>query len=304
MGKTLAETIKEIIRKHLEENNGMLLGQCINAVGWVNNTVPNCKNIVELPMTDVGGSAIACGVARSGRRPIFVLRFQDFIFLNSNSLVNYAAKTKYLFGYGTPIFIRALAVEGHGTGPTHSSILHSIFMHMPGIKVACPMTPKEYKEVWNEFMKDDVPIYVSEHRWAFNQREEMKDVIKKGAVITLYGVSASRLRILEASKRLEKEGIICNIVHINWLKPIKFDEKMLKPLSKTKIGLVVDSDYEICGASQSIAYELMKRTNNKVYALGGKDGVTGTYERHEKGTPKTRNIIIKIKEILNGNKKV
>ena len=38
---TLAETIREISRKHLEENNGLLLGQCVSAVGWINGTVPD-----------------------------------------------------------------------------------------------------------------------------------------------------------------------------------------------------------------------------------------------------------------------
>jgi acetoin:2,6-dichlorophenolindophenol oxidoreductase subunit beta len=59
MGKTLAETIKEITRIHLEQNNGLILGQCLSAVGWVNNTVPDCKNIVELPMSDVAAAGIA-----------------------------------------------------------------------------------------------------------------------------------------------------------------------------------------------------------------------------------------------------
>ena len=53
MAKTVAETIKEITRRHLEENHSLLFGQAITAVGWVNNTVPNCRNIVELPMSDV-----------------------------------------------------------------------------------------------------------------------------------------------------------------------------------------------------------------------------------------------------------
>ena len=143
--RTVAETIREISRKHLEENNGILLGECISAVGWVNNTVPNCKGIVELPMTDVAGAGIAVGAAMVGRRPIFVIRFQDFLSLNGSPLINYAAKSKDLHGRSTPIFIRALASEG--LGPVHSGVLHSVFMHFPGFRVVSPMTPREYDEV-------------------------------------------------------------------------------------------------------------------------------------------------------------
>ncbi|MBR1945946.1 MAG: hypothetical protein IJ846_06635, partial [Alphaproteobacteria bacterium] len=60
---TLAETIKAITRDHLENHNGLLFGQCVTAVGWVNGTVPDCKNIVELPMTDVAGAGFAVGAA-------------------------------------------------------------------------------------------------------------------------------------------------------------------------------------------------------------------------------------------------
>lgn len=298
MEQTLAETIREITREHLEKNNGMLLGQAITAVGWVNNTVPDCKNIVELPMTDVAGAGIAVGTAIAGRRPIFVIRFQDFLFLNSSFLINYAAKSKYLFYNPVPIFIRALATEGHGAGPTHSGILHSIFMHMPGFRVCSPMTPKEYQEIWDTFMKNEEPMFVSEHRRSFNQTKEIQDIFIPDADITLYGISASRFSILEAIEMLKKEGIKCNFVNILWLKPLDLSEKMTKPLEKTKLGLVVDSDFEISGASQSIAYELMTKTGCFVKALGAEDRSVGTAERYENGTPKPEKIIELVKQLI------
>ena len=37
MADTVVETIKSIIRKHLEEGNGLLFGQCVTlSVGFVN----------------------------------------------------------------------------------------------------------------------------------------------------------------------------------------------------------------------------------------------------------------------------
>ena len=41
MPKTnLRETIKETIRHHLKKNNGLVMGQCLTAVGWVGGTLP------------------------------------------------------------------------------------------------------------------------------------------------------------------------------------------------------------------------------------------------------------------------
>ena len=94
MGTTVSETIKEITKDHLENGNGLLLGQCVTAVGWIGGTIPDCKGIVELPMTDVAAPGFAVGCALMGRRPIFVVRYQGFMWYNCSSLVNYAAKSK------------------------------------------------------------------------------------------------------------------------------------------------------------------------------------------------------------------
>ena len=59
MPKTnLRETIKETIRHHLKKNNGLVMGQCLTAVGWVGGTLPELyekDGMIELSMADVAG---------------------------------------------------------------------------------------------------------------------------------------------------------------------------------------------------------------------------------------------------------
>ena len=294
--QTLAETIREISRKHLEEGNGLLMGQCISAVGWVNGTVPDCKGIVELPMTDVAGAGFAVGAAMVGRRPIFVVRFQDFMMLNGSPLINYAAKSKELHGQPAPVFIRALASEG--IGPVHSGVLHSVFMHFPGIKVCAPMTPGEYTAIWNDFMTGDDPMYVSEHRESFKNTDEMPDSGKGNAEITLFGISSPRMHLDAAAKALKSSGIICNIVHLVNLKPFVVDDRLATPLLKSKIGLVIDSSFEISGASRSIAYELSLATGKRVYALGLQDHTKCLCPPYQNRAPDSCMIIEKVMELL------
>lgn len=298
---TLAETIKEITRKHLDEDNGLLFGQSITSVGWVNGTVPDCKNIIELPMCDVAGSGFAVGAATVGRRPILVIRFQDFLWLNGSIIVNYAAKTKELFGRGTPIFIRALAAEGRGTGPVHSGKLHALFMHMPGIKVAAPVTPGEYQQVWDEFMKGDEPVLCCEHRDSFSNTNETSNIIQSNADITLFGISEARFNLYKAAVILSKEDIRCNVINILWLKPLgstnqleQFDRLgsvALRALQDSKQGLVVDTGFETCGASESIAYNLMYLTGKKVMAMG-------LYDKTVCVKPGSENMIPSVEKIV------
>lgn len=297
MGKTVAETIKDITRDHLVNHKGLLLGQAITAVGWVNNTVPDCPGIVELSNADVAGAGIAVGVALSGRRPIFVLRFQDFIFLASSPLINFAGKSREVFDIKSTIFIRAISTEG--AGPNHSGNYHNLFMHVPGFRVWSPMTPKEYEDTWKDFMDHDDPVFVSEHRKSFQNTLEMPDIVLPNADITLYAISITRFNVLEAIQILDRDGIKCNVIHLVRLKPCSLDSRLLDSLSQTKAGMVIDSGYEISGASQSIAYQLMMAVpGSRVKALGIFDIPPAFAPQFENRAPEPIRIVEAVKDFL------
>jgi acetoin:2,6-dichlorophenolindophenol oxidoreductase subunit beta len=298
MGKTTAETISEITRKHLTEDNGLLLGQCVTAVGWIGGTVPDCEGIAEIPMTDVAGPAFAVGCALMGRRPIFVVRYQGFMWYNSSSLINYAAKSKQVWNRSCPVFIRSVGMEGKGIGHTASSCVHSIFMHSPGLPVAAPMSSIEYQSVWDHFMEHDDPIYVSEHRRSFTSSLEMENIIEDQAEITIIAISASRFNAIDAEKMLREQNIKCDLFHLVWLKPFQPTEEMIHSLKKTKVGLIIDSDYEISGTSRSLAYELMLKTGVPVHALGLEDRVCGVAPELENITPSPEKIASTIKQCI------
>ena len=295
---TTAETIKAITRDHLTNGKGLLLGQCVTAVGWIGGTVPDCEGIIEIPMTDVAGPAFAVGCALMGRRPIFVVRYQGFMWLNGSSLVNYAARSKDIWGVPVPIFVRAIGMEGNGIGHTASSSLHSLFMHAPGMPVAAPMTPGEYRGVWDQFMAGDDPIYVSEHRRSFGLVEEMRHLVSPRARVTIVAISAARLNALEAVPALEREGIAVDLFHQVWLKPFAPSRELIASLQRTGAGLVVDTGFEMCGASQSIAFDLMHRAGVPVHALGIEDRACGAAPVVENITPSASRIIERIKLLL------
>jgi pyruvate dehydrogenase E1 component beta subunit len=292
---TLAETIKEITRKHLEEDNGLLFGQCVTAVGWINGSVPDCKNIVELPMTDVAAAGFAVGAALVGRRPIFVLRFQDFFTLNCNQIVHYAAMSKELHNQGVPIFVRCIGMDG--VGPVHSIVLHNIAMYFPGMLVCSPMTPGEYRKTWDFFMKHDRPLFVSEHRRMYQNTEVWDNTVVDGADITLYAISDARMEMVAAAAMLEKDGIVANVMHIVNLKP--FDVCMMgQPLLQTQRGLVIDNGFPDCGAARSIAYVLAENTGHFVHAMSSRDAVKCFNPEQQNRTPSAGEIYKKVLHIV------
>ena len=298
---TTADTIRELTREHLTQRNGLLFGQCVKAVGWIGGTVPDCEGIVELPTTDVAGAGFAVGAALAGRRPIFVVRYQGFMWLNASPLVNYAAKSKAVWQQPCPVFIRAIGMEGNGIGHTASGTLHSLFMHTPGLKVAAPMTPNEYRQVWRNFLEDDDPVYCSEHRRSFAVDFELMDRYVPGADITIIAVSAARLALTEVVKELEERGILCNAFNLVWLKPFNPSEALLMSLQVTGRGLVIDTDHEICGAARSLAYELTLKTGVPVHAMGREDRVCGASAATENVTPSAEQIVQRVKKIIEGD---
>lgn len=302
MGKknmeNVADTIRKLTKKHLN-NGSYIMGQCLSAVGWVQNTIPKQKKgIIELSMTDTAGAGIAVGAAIGGNRPILVLRFQSFLWLNSSPIVMHAAKCKEIFGYPCPVYIRAIASESEGgQGPLHANTYHSIFAHMPGIVVACPMTPKEFKIVWNKFLKSDYPYLVSEHRSSYKIDYEIKDIIHEKNELTVIALSSARLEALEALKKLKKENININLINLFWIKPFKLTTKQINCIKKSKKILIIDNSYEFCGVAASIAQIINSKYNVSTYILGLKEFSPGVAKKFENGTPKAKDIIKKLKLI-------
>ena len=300
MGKTVAETIQGITRRHLLENRGLLFGQCVTAVGWIGGTVPPLtekEGIVELSMADVSGPGIAVGAALVGRRPIYVIRYQGFMWYNAAPLLNYAAKSKEMWGVPCPILVRALAMEG-AMGPVASAAHHGMVMRMPGIPVVAPMTPGEWTQAWERFISHDDPLYVSEHRRSFAIDYEMEPLLHPQADITLFAISAGRLNAIEAVKLLAAEGITCDLIHLVWLKPFQVTDLMVDSLKKTGLGLVIDSDFEIAGASRSIAYDLMHAASAPVFALGLEDRTAGFAPHLDNPTPSPKKIVDRVKTLI------
>ncbi len=301
MAKTVAETIREITRKHLTQDNGVALGQCLTAVGWVGGTVPELKNhpnLIELSMDDTSGSGIAVGYALAGRRPIFICRYQGFMQMDASALLNYAAKSKGLWEVPCPVFIRSIAMEG-GIGPVAGSSHHGMITRMPGIKVAAPMTPEEYTATWIYFMSMDDPMYVSEHRRSFSIDYEMPDITGEKADITLFAISAARLNAIEAIKILAEEDIVCNLVHLVTLKPFLVTGRMTYSLENSVYGgVVVDTDFEN-GVTKCIAHDLMMATDKKVRVLGLEERTAGFAPHLDNLPPSAEKIADCVKQVIN-----
>ena len=297
---TVAETICEISRKHVLENNGQIWGQCLTAVGWIGGTIPELTEkdgLVEAPMADVAWPGLAVGAALAGRRPIIAVRYQGFQTFNHSFIVNYAAKSKEMWGIPCPLFVRSIAMDG-AIGPVASGSHASLFTRMPGVPVCAPFPPREYESVWDYFMEHDDPLYVSEHRRSFPIDYEMENVVYPDADVALFAISATRLNAVEAVLQMAKKRIVCSLVHVLWLKPFAVTEDMHKALARSRFGgIVLDGDYEN-GTAKSLAFDLMHATGKRVHVLGLEERTAGFAPHLDTLPPTTERICAKVREIM------
>jgi pyruvate dehydrogenase E1 component beta subunit len=299
MSITLRDTIKETVRYHLTEEKGLAMGQCLTAVGWVGGTLPELyeeDGMVEISMADVAGGGFAVGAALAGRRPMYVIRYQGFNWFNAPMIINYAAKSKEIWGVPCPMFVRSIAMEG-GIGPVAGSSHHALYYRMPGIKIVSPMTPGEYEQAYAEFMESDDVVYVSEHRGAYNNTEELPNIEYDIPDVVLFPISITRFAAVEASKELEKEGYKVAVHHIVNIKPFNPTENDKLVLKRAKHGIVLDDDY-VDGIAKSLAFDLCKGTSSEMHVMGLKDKSAGFYPQVDNLPPSKDEIIAKIKEIL------
>ena len=297
----LADTIRKLTKAHLD-NGGLIMGQCLTAVGWVQHTIPEqVEGVIELPMTDVSGAGFAVGAALAGRRPILVIRFQSFLWLNASPIANYAARAKEVFGYPCSMLIRAIASEGGGSGPIHTNCYHSIFMGVPGLKIAAPMTSDEYELVWSAFLNTDDPILVSEHRESYKRDARSFMNYDNDSRMTIFTISATRFPAEIAVERLRQEGVYCDLFPILWLKPFDISWRWVEKLKRSKRGLVLDSA-PTAGAAEMIAHRLAEASGVEVSALGMEDRVSGCSPETENGTPSVETIMNRVRGIYQRGK--
>jgi len=220
---------------------------------------------MDMPTSENGMTGVAIGSAILGMRPIITHQRVDFALLSLDQIINNAAKWHYMFGgrMKVPLVIRLVIGRGWGQGPQHSQALHSVFAHIPGLKVVMPATAHDAKGLLISAVEDDNPVIFLEHRWLHGVKgdvpEEMYRVplakcrlVRSGADVTLVAASFMTLEAIRAAEILAEDGIEADVIDVRTLKPLDRDT-ILGSVAKTGRMVVGDIGWRHAG----FAAELM-----------------------------------------------
>lgn len=231
------------------------------------------------PLSEDAMSGVAVGAAMAGRRPIHVHIRMDFMLLCMNQLINMAAKSHYMYNgqVKVPLVIRTMIGRSWGQGGQHSQALHSLFMHIPGLKVVAPSNANDAKGCMIAAIRDNNPVIFIEHRLLYNVDGYvpyksfevplgMARVLQEGIDVTIVAISHMVMEALRARKHLEKIGIEAEIIDPITLWPLDMDT-IMKSVRKTGKLLVVDNAWLTCGASSEILTKVYETCRNNGEAL-------------------------------------
>jgi len=262
------EALKQIMT--LDENV-ILIGQGVKSPWYVGNT---CKDlidtfgedrVIDTPVSENAITGAAVGASLVGMKPIVVHPRVDFSLYAFDPIINQAANWHYMSGgrASVPVVFWLIVNRGGEQAAQHSQALHSLFSHIPGLKVVAPSTAYDAKGLLISAIRDPNPVVFIDDRWLYafkdNVPEEVfeipigKGIIRKeGKDITLISFSYMAVQSQIAANELKKEGIDIEFIDLRTIKPL--DEGLiLSSVKKTGRLVIVDASWKTNSITAEVA---------------------------------------------------
>jgi 2-oxoisovalerate dehydrogenase E1 component len=223
--------------------------------------------LCDTPICERGFVGLACGAAMTGTRPIIDFMFIDFINDSFGEIVNQIAKMQYMSSgrLKMPVVLRGCGGVGHSAATHHSGMYHSIYSHIPGLRVVLPSNPYDAKGLFAHALRSDDPVLFLEHRELMQSKGSVPRehyeipfgkarVARAGTDVTVVALSLMVQHALQAAEQLAGEHISVEIIDPRTVSPLDVDS-ILQSVAKTGRLLVVDEAFGPCGfASEIVAH--------------------------------------------------
>jgi pyruvate dehydrogenase E1 component beta subunit len=223
------------------------------------------RRVLDTPISEAAIAGVACGAALGGLRPVADVQYGDFLFLTMDQLANHAAKLRYMSGgkVRVPMVMRA-PVGATTRGAQHGQSLEGFFMHVPGLKVACPSNPYDGKGLLKTAIRDDNPVVFFEHKLLYGSKGARKEaggievlavvpeeeylipfgranVVRTGSAVTIVANLLMVHLSLQAARTLSEAGIEAEVIDVRTLVPFDW-ETGFQSVRKTRKLIIVEED--------------------------------------------------------------
>ncbi|GDY22674.1 2-oxoisovalerate dehydrogenase E1 [Verrucomicrobiota bacterium] len=223
------------------------------------------ERLCDTPICERGFVGLGCGAAMTGTRPVIDFMFIDFINDAFGELINQIAKMQYMSSgrLRMPILLRGCIGIGHAAATHHSGSYHSIYSHIPGLRVVVPSTPYDAKGLLTHALRCHDPVLFLEPRElmatkGFVPTESYEIEFGKARIacegrdVTVVAIALMVQRSLAAAELLAKEGISVEVIDPRTVSPLDTGT-ILASVKKTGRLLIVDEAFSPCSLGAEIA---------------------------------------------------
>jgi pyruvate dehydrogenase E1 component beta subunit len=224
--------------------------------------------VIDTPITEAGFTGIGVGAAFAGARPIVEFMTWNFAMQAIDSIVNSAAKSRYMSGgkISCPITFRGPNGPPMATGAQHSQCYAAWFSSIPGLKVVAPFNCNDAKGLLKASIRDNDPVIFLESEIAYNYQFPLSDesmsadfilpigkahIEREGTDVTVVSFSRVLADILKAAETLAEEGISVEVVNLRTLRPLDI-ETIVSSIKKTSRLVTVEEGFPQCGIGAEI----------------------------------------------------
>ncbi len=230
------------------------------------------KRLFNSPIAEAGIVGAAVGYALCGGRAVAELMYCDFLGRSGDEVFNQLSKWQAMSGgvLKMPVVLRISV--GFKYGAQHSQDWSALCNHIPGLKIAYPVTPYDAKGMLNAALAGTDPVIFLESQKLYGKGEMFHkegvpegyyeielgepDVKKEGKDITLITFGPALYVALDAAKELEeKYGMSAEVIDLRCINPLNYD-KLIASVKKTGKCVLVNEAVERGNAMHNIAANL------------------------------------------------
>jgi pyruvate dehydrogenase E1 component beta subunit len=279
----VSQSIAEAIAIEMERDEHIVvLGEDVGRLGGVFGATRRLQQrfgemrVRDTPISELGFTGMAVGLAMAGYRPLVELMFVDFVGVNLEQVYNAMAKNHYMSGGAVRMPIVMKTAGGCiGSAAQHSQTLWALFAHLPGMHVVAPSCPYDAKGLMAAALESDDPVVYIEHKGLLLLRgrdfSHGADVpserytvelgkattVRSGTDVTIATVSGTVRSCLAAAETLAAEGTDVEIVDLRSVVPLDA-ATVAESVSRTRRLLVVDEDYLSFGLSAELVVRVLE----------------------------------------------
>ncbi len=271
----LALTIQQTLRDEmLRDPNVVILGEDVTfgIFGVTAGLVQEFgeERVLDTPISENIIAGAAVGAAMTGLRPVAEIEFGDFLTCCMDPIINQAAKMRFMTGgqVKMPLVIRTNTGAGFSAGAQHSQSLEAMLMHVPGLMIAVPSTPRDAKGLLTTAIRSDNPVLFFENKsMYFNSGKVPKgeymipfgkaDIKRAGKDVTVVALASMVAKTLSVAERLQKDGISVEVVDPRTLAPLD-RETIFESVKKTGRLVIVEEGCLTGGFGAEVAASAAK----------------------------------------------